>query len=100
VPNAAVKQTNGSATVQTLVTTASDAEAAQGVTSKTAPDTKQVETGLSNDQSTEILSGLNEGDRVVVRTIAAGTTPTTARQSTTQSAVRIPGLSGGGAMGR
>jgi RND family efflux transporter MFP subunit len=99
VPNSAIKQTNGASMVQTLASTASDAEAAQGVTSKTEPDTKQVETGLANDQSTEIISGLNEGDRVVVRTIVSGATATAARQSTTQSAVRIPGISGG-AMGR
>jgi len=97
VPNGAIKQVNGVSTVQTLTSTASDAEAAQGVTSATPPETKQVETGLANDQSTEITSGLNEGDRIVTRTIAAGTTAakTTTASTSARSASFIPGIGGG-----
>ena len=52
-----------------------------------------VETGLSNDTMTEIISGLNEGDKVVTQTISAGTTKTQTQQS---SSLRIPGVTGGG----
>lgn len=58
---------------------------------------KQVEIGLSNDENTEILSGLKEGDRIVTNTITVQKTSTS--QSGTQSqspALRIPGLPGGG----
>ncbi|MGL5830854.1 MAG: HlyD family efflux transporter periplasmic adaptor subunit [Candidatus Altimarinota bacterium] len=59
---------------------------AQGVTSNVPPVQKTVEIGLSNDTSTEIISGLEEGDMVVTRTVA-GTTATT------------PAATTGGAMG-
>jgi macrolide-specific efflux system membrane fusion protein len=47
-------------------------------------ETRQVQTGVSNDQFTEIVSGLQAGDKVVV--------PTTA----TASVARVPGLGGPG----
>jgi hypothetical protein len=49
-------------------------------------DTRVVERGLSNDQTTEITSGLNEGDQVVI--------PTTATQLPGNG--RAPGLGGPG----
>jgi HlyD family secretion protein len=52
-----------------------------------------VAVGISNDTSTEILSGLNEGDTIVTRTIK-GTTSTTAA-STAQTG-SIFGIGGGG----
>lgn len=58
------------------------------------PRRQTVEVGLSNDTSTEIVSGINEGDSVITQTIAASsnTSPTS---STKQSAgLNIPGLSG------
>lgn len=56
------------------------------------PKTVNVETGISNDTKTEIISGLNEGDSIVVQTINNAT----ATQTTSQSGLRIPGLGGGG----
>ena len=47
----------------------------------------EVQTGISNDTLTEILSGLNEGDRIVLRKIAA---------TATQAATQAPSLFGGG----
>ncbi len=50
------------------------------ITSSIPPVQKKVEIGTSNDFFTEIISGINEGDQVVVRTITtavvAKTTPT------------------------
>ncbi|MFH1620991.1 MAG: HlyD family efflux transporter periplasmic adaptor subunit [Patescibacteria group bacterium] len=104
VPNGAIKIANGQASVQILSVTTSDAEAAQGIASKTSPEFKAVEVGLSDDQSTEIISGLNEGDRVVIRVIEPGATTTATQSAATRqsqsSSIRIPGLTGGGAMGR
>lgn len=56
-----------------------------GVILKKPPKRQQVEIGISNDKLTEILSGLKEGDIVVVSTIS---------QTTTQRSqqLRIPGM--------
>jgi hypothetical protein len=40
---------------------------------KGQPEARVVRVGLSTDSSTELLSGLNEGDRVIVRARTAGT---------------------------
>ncbi|MDP1709652.1 MAG: efflux RND transporter periplasmic adaptor subunit [Candidatus Komeilibacteria bacterium] len=56
--------------------------------SAVVPRQQMVETGLSNDTDTEIISGLAEGDLIVTRTI----TPTS--QNTTQSAPSLFGSMG------
>lgn len=59
---------------------------------------QQIEIGTANDEFTEIISGLKEGDLVVTRTIQ----PTAATQTQTQSqsgGLRIPGLNTGGGGG-
>jgi hypothetical protein len=45
-------------------------------------ETRQVQIGISNEQVSEVLAGLNEGDRVVIPT-------------TTTAAARVPSLGGG-----
>ncbi len=57
---------------------------------------KQVQTGISNDTVTEILSGLSEGDNVVTKTITGAAATT---QTSQGSGFRIPGIGGGGAGG-
>ncbi len=97
VPNSAIKQgDNGTSYVEVL----KDSEAVSGssnFTSKTAPEQKYVEVGISSDTNTEILSGLSEGDRIVVRTVAASSNQTTT-QSQSGSGIRMFGV--GGAPGR
>lgn len=88
VPNAAIRQTDGQSTVQIL-----SSEAAP-------PEVRIVQVGLANDQVTEIVSGVQEGEMVVTRTIdpnikTAATTPA-ARQGST---LGIPGVGGTGAGG-
>jgi len=54
-----------------------------------------VEIGISNDTSTEIISGLKEGDIVVTSTINPNkvqTTQTKSNQSQRSQEFRIPGL--------
>lgn len=80
VPNAAVKQQNSQTTVDVLTAGAK------------TPTRTSVRTGIANDTETEIISGINEGDEVVVQTItAAATAPATAANAQ----LRIPGLTGG-----
>jgi HlyD family secretion protein len=82
VPNSAVKQSGGSSYVQVLV--------------NGSPVRKTVQTGLSNDTDTEIISGLSEGENVITQTITASVAKP-ATSSTTS--IRIPGLTGGGGFG-
>jgi len=79
-PSAAVKTSGNAKYVQILV--------------NAAPQNQDVETGLSNDVLTEIISGLQEGDEVITQTIASGAV--TATRSSTSGGIRIPGLGGGG----
>lgn len=80
----------------------------EGVLSETPPVEQIVEIGSANDTMTEILSGLNEGDQVVTRTITnTSTTSTTNNQSSSQSILQATGSrnsggfqAGGGAMFR
>ena len=89
VPNSALKTTNGVSYVQMLdKQIPQDSITSSGVTSATAPILQQVEVGLSNDSSTEIVSGLNEGDQVITRTITSTT------KSTTTTAPSILGSAG------
>lgn len=56
------------------------------------PASTTVEVGISNDTRTQIISGVNEGDTVVVQTISA-TAATT--QTSGQGGFRFPGVGGG-----
>lgn len=63
VPSTAVKTSNGVSTVERMV--------------NGKPETVTVETGITSDSDTEIVSGLAEGDTVVTATINSSTTRTT-----------------------
>ncbi len=52
-----------------------------GSISKIAPNNIPVEIGLANDSDTEIISGINEGDEIVTRTILPSATKTAAAPS-------------------
>lgn len=66
----------------------------KGVALLTPPRRQIVEIGISNDESTEIISGLKEGDLVVTGIInsQAGTATSNSNQN---SMFRIPGMGGG-----
>ncbi|MCX6723399.1 MAG: efflux RND transporter periplasmic adaptor subunit [Candidatus Staskawiczbacteria bacterium] len=91
VPNSAVKTKNGSSYVLVLSQKQdlTSSTAIQGFVSAVAPTQKPVQIGLADNTNTQIISGLSEGDQVVVRSIAS-----TATTSAT-SASAIPGLTGG-----
>ncbi len=79
VPNSAIKTENNAQYVETLV--------------DNAPQRKPVETGLSNDTVTEIVSGLEQGELIITQTINVSSVSQTVPQSTGRnSGIRIPGL--------
>jgi len=93
VPNSAIKINGGTSYVEIFSNEQMSnfsASISQSVTSSVPPNQQPVETGISNDTSTEITSGLKEGDQIVSRTI------TSSSQSTTSQA---PSLFGGGSSG-
>ena len=84
IPNSAIKTQGNIKYVQVLV--------------NGAPQQKAVTVGLVNDTNSQILTGLNAGDKVITQTINASATSTTATPAS-GSAVRIPGVGGGGGFG-
>ncbi|MFZ5391575.1 MAG: efflux RND transporter periplasmic adaptor subunit [Patescibacteria group bacterium] len=68
VPNAGVKSSNGSSYVEILETDQTANATTTGIVSTIAPNQKTVTTGLSDDTSTEILSGLDVGQMIVIKT--------------------------------
>ena len=97
-PNSAIKSQNKKSYVEivegddknsTLTTNPN------GIILKNVPVKQQIKIGITNDEFTEIINGLNEGDVIITRTIQ----PTTAQKTTqTQqnSSFRIPGVNTGG----
>jgi len=97
VPNSAVKSQGGMSYVE--IVDGDDRNATlvanvNGVILANSPRQQLVEIGTANDEFTEIISGINEGDVIITRTIQ----PTTAQTTQTQqsSSLRIPGLNMGG----
>jgi len=86
IPSGAVKTQNGNSYVEVL-------------NSGATPSKVSVKTGISNDTDTEIINGLNAGDKVVTQTIAGTATASGSSSSTSTksgtSSLHIPGLGGG-----
>ncbi len=92
VPTAAIHTSGDTSYVETLPRAATSTTAmTSGVTSLVAPTQVPVSIGLSGDDTTEILSGLSEGDLIVARTITAA--------STAKKTITTPSLLGGGTSG-
>jgi len=71
-----------------------------GVTLPNPPKSQSIEIGLSNDLSTEIVSGLKEGDIVVTSTISPNAVQTTQTKNTQTQGFQIPGMGGQGVIQR
>jgi RND family efflux transporter MFP subunit len=88
VPSSAVKIQNGTNYVEVL----------NGAT----PEQKNVTVGTSNSTDTEIVGGINVGDKVVTQTINSSSTSSASASSTSRTGgsssggLRLPGLGGGG----
>jgi len=100
VPSTAVKTQGNISYVEIftppLSTTTPIATGNQGIATAVLPQQVIVEVGLSDDTSTQIISGLTDGEQVVVRTIA----PTGVKTSTTPSLLNaVGGNRAGGSTG-
>lgn len=80
VPSSAVKTENGNTYVEVL--------------SGQIPEQKTVKIGSTNNTDTEIVSGINVGDKVVTQTINPTAVSTTS-STNVQGGIRLPGMSGG-----
>jgi HlyD family secretion protein len=90
VPNGAIKTKNGTSYIEIFDSPLpAPANGAIGSLSAILPRQQIVIAGLSGDSITEIVSGLNEGDQIVSRTISSTATTKSAASTT-------PSLIGGG----
>jgi HlyD family secretion protein len=102
VPSSALKSSVNGSYVEMpneTVTAGSTGASSAGVVLNNSPKQQSVVAGISDDTSTEIISGLNEGDVIIVRTVSGSIT--TANGSTGGNAlggsgIRIPGAGGFG----
>ena len=100
VPNSAVKSSNGSYYVLTFDAplTGTPIAGTVGLPSITPPTQTPVEIGISDDTSTEIVSGLTAGQQIVTRTITpANVVATTAPSILGAATGGNRGATGGGA---
>ncbi len=96
VPNSAIKSQGGISYVEIVEgddRNTALADNANGVILKNAPRRQNIEIGAANDEFTEIISGLNEGDVVVTRTIQPNSTQ---MQTGISGGLRLPGVPTGG----
>ncbi len=100
VPNSAVKTQGEMSYVETLEgVKRSSSSTSDYLTSDATPSRITVQTGISNDTLTEIVSGLKEGDVIVTQTIKSGTAQTATNGSSNANVFRM-GAMGGGPPGR
>lgn len=95
IPSSAIQAADdGSSYVEAFSGTLPDDTTGEGITSATMPSQKTIEIGISDDTSTEIISGLSEGDKIVLKTVTDSTTSKTTKTSSTKSGGM--GMLGGG----
>ncbi|MBI2056181.1 MAG: HlyD family efflux transporter periplasmic adaptor subunit [Candidatus Sungbacteria bacterium] len=98
VPNAAIKSQGGNEYVE--IPGESDKSAALtanagGIVLRESLHRQPIDVGVSNDEFTEVVGGIKEGEIVMVRTVQTGTAQT-AGQSQNRSLFQVPGQRGGG----
>lgn len=96
VPNSAVKSQGRMSYVEVFENPLPSIRGNTPVTSSIPPVQKKVEIGTSDDSFTEIISGINVGDQVVVRTIANTTVAKTSTTPTIFSATGVGNRNIGG----
>ena len=95
LPNSAIKSFGTTSYVEMPdeVIPASDLGNKSGITLKNPLRQQPIEIGLVNDSQTEVTAGLKEGDQIITQTINSNTSSSTTKSN---SALRIPGIGGGG----
>jgi len=81
IPNGAIKTRENKKYVQLFINVPNGIGMSSGFTSTEIPKNKTVETGIESDNYTEILSGLTEGEHVIVRILSGTTSATKAAPS-------------------
>lgn len=90
VPTNAIKKQGGKKYVQLFYPPVEESRARQ-ITSSQTPINRPVETGISNDTETEVISGLEEGEKIIIRIISGD------KEAPTQSAPSLfNAIPGGG----
>ncbi|MDP2631009.1 MAG: efflux RND transporter periplasmic adaptor subunit [Candidatus Uhrbacteria bacterium] len=98
VPNTAIKSQGDTQYVEMPTENDPQARIVPGGLVLSLPTRRvQVEIGISNDESTEVVSGLKEGDLIIVNSLSTQATGTSSQAQS--PAIRIPGLPGGGGGG-
>ncbi|MCX6746180.1 MAG: efflux RND transporter periplasmic adaptor subunit [Candidatus Parcubacteria bacterium] len=97
LPNSAIKSFGTTSYVEmpNEEIPASDLNNKSGITLKNPLRQQPIEIGLANDSQTEVTDGLKEGDQIITQTINSNASTT----QTQSSALRIPGIGGGGFRG-
>jgi heterodisulfide reductase subunit C len=107
VPTSAIKTQGDTNYVEVFSTVYTEAEAAIGIMPNTSPTQKVVVVGIADDTNTEIISGLSEGDQIVIRTVTVSSQTKKSTTSSTGSSLfgtgtsneRPSSTSGGAVMG-
>jgi len=95
VPSSAIKKMGGESYVQMFTNSLpTPATGVQGSVSLVPPINQIVQTGVSDNTSTEIISGLKAGDEIVTKTITSST-----KTTTTATPTILGGGAGGGRVG-
>jgi len=97
VPNSAIKTQNGASYVlvpDEILSASELASGSRGLVLKTSPRRQMVQVGLSDDTSTEITSGLTEGEQII--TSSTNATTTSSSTTTGRSILQTGGNRGGG----
>lgn len=97
VPSSAVKTTNGQTYVQVFNPPLVVSDAASSVAPTQSPQNVAVVTGISDDTTIQIVSGLKLGEQIVVRTVTGSTNSgATTRTTTNGTGGARTGAPGGG----
>jgi len=94
VPNSAVKMKNEAQSVEMFETPLEGSANPQGALSTQLPVSRIIVTGITSNEATEVISGLTEGEQVIVKTITSSATGATAKSATSLlgggSGMRMP----------
>ncbi len=81
ISSSAIKNKNKKTYVEIFEVPLPDSKSPMGITSSVLPIRKEITIGLSDDSKTEILSGLDEGDQIVLKTNVSSTTTTSTEKA-------------------